>query len=345
MSVALLILTWNAAAATLACLKTVARQTRAPDHILVVDNASQDTTVEQVHSQFPDIQVLRNAQNLGFASGMNVGITTLQKLAAPPDIVVLLNQDTQVTPEWLQAISAPFAEDAQIGAVGCKIRYPDGTLQHAGAFLEWPRATARHVGWHEHDTGQYDQRQEYETVTGAALALRMAALHEVGLFDPGFSPAYYEDVDLCWRLRRHGYRIVYEPQAVVTHHESSSISDAVVRSRYYNRGRLRFVLKTYTFEDMIGPFAASEQAFIRQHGYSQEARALRWAYVETLVHLPEILTTRQAFYPALQEHEKAQIAAMLMSFKQALTASLYQRTLTLSNAIRSTNDYESAKTV
>lgn len=335
MSVAVLILTWNAVDASLECLKSVTRQSLAPDHILVVDNASQDTTVEHICSQFPDVQVLRNVQNLGFAVGMNVGIKALQELATPPDIVVLLNQDTQVAPEWLQAISAPFAEDAQIGAVGCKLRYPDGTLQHAGAFLEWPRAIAQHVGWHERDTGQYDQRQEYETMTGAALALRMAALQEVGLFDPGFSPAYYEDTDLCWRLRRHGYRIVYEPQAVVTHHESSSIPDAVTRSRYYNRGRLCFVLKTYTFEDIIGPFAASEQAFIHEHGYSQEARALRWAYVETLVHLPEILTARQSFYPALLTNEKAQIAAMLMSFKQALTASLYQRTLILSDAIRS----------
>ncbi len=335
MSIAVLVLTWNAGDAVLECLRSVTQQHLAPDHILVVDNASQDRTVEQVRNQFPNVQVLRNAQNLGFAAGMNVGLTALQELVTPPDIVVLLNQDTQVTPEWLQAISTPFAEDVKIGAVGCKLRYPDGTLQHAGAFLEWPRAIAQHVGWHEADVGQYDRRQEYETVTGAALALRMAALQEVGLFDPGFSPAYYEDADLCWRLRHHDYRIVYEPQAVVTHHESSSISDAVVRSRYYNRGRLRFVLKTYVFEDIIGPFADGEQAFIREHGYSQEARALRWAYVETMAHLPEILTARQSFYPALLANETAQIAAMLMSFKQALTDCLYRRTRSFSEAIRS----------
>lgn len=325
MNVAVIILTWNAAAAALACLRTVTRQERAQAHVLVVDNASTDGTPERIAEQFPTVTLIRNPRNLGFAAGMNAGIRALQAAADPPDVIVLLNQDTQVAPNWLAEIVAPFERDPQIGAVGCKIRYADGTIQHAGAYLEWPRALAQHVGWHEPDTGQYDDCKDYETLTGAALALRTQALEEVGLLDPGYTPAYYEDSDLCWRLRRHSYRIVYNPRAVVTHHESLSITDDLTRSKYYNRGRLRYVLKTYAVADIVGPFLESEIAFVHAHGYTIEARALRWAYIETLAGLPEILAARRSFYPELSADETTAVQNALLQMKDALTASLRER--------------------
>ncbi len=333
MKTAVLVLTWNAANIVQGCLQSLKRQHHLPDYLFVVDNASSDQTIVSIEQEMPQAVIIRNSANLGFAGGVNVGIQALQALPEPPDVVILLNQDTTVEPAWLKEIILPFA-NAHVGAVGCKIRYADGTIQHAGAILEWPRAIAQHVGWHEADTGQYDKVQTCDMVTGAAFALRMEALTHVGLFDPGYAPAYYEDTDLCWRLRRQQYQIVYTPGAVVTHYESLSIPDAVTRSRYYNRGRLRFVLKTYPLADILGPFAESELAFISEHGYSQEARALRWAYNETLFHLPEILHARLAFHPEVSVDERTAIMQMIMGFKQAITAMLYHRTRALSNRVR-----------
>ncbi len=324
MNVGVIILTWNARDAALACRASLAQQTHQPQHILVVDNASADDTVVRIRREYPDTWLIENKHNLGFAGGMNVGITALQALPEPPEIVVLLNQDTVLTPSWLREITAPFV-DPEVGAVGCKILYPDGTIQHAGKFLEWPRAVAQHVGWHERDLGQYDQPQTVEDVTAAAIALRMDALRSVGLLDPGYAPAYYEDSDLCWRLRRRSYSIVYAPNARLTHHESLSISDEVRRSQLYNRGRLRFVLKSYTLTDILGPFAESEREFIAEHGRGAEARALRWAYIETLVQLPGILQARAEFHPALSGDESAALAQLLLDLKRALAQALYQR--------------------
>lgn len=324
MNVGVLLLTWNAADAALACLETLMQQNRMPDVVLAVDNASEDGTPDQIVRRFPDVTLVRNEHNLGFARGMNRGIEVLRALPEPPAVVVLLNQDTLLQPDWLDEIVTPLA-DPQVGMVGCKILYPDGTIQHAGKFLEWPRAVAQHLGWHEHDHGQYDQQRTADDLTAAALALRMTALDEVGLFDPGYTPAYYEDSDLCWRLRQAGYQLVYQPKAVLIHAESQSISATLTRSKYYNRGRLRFVLKTYAFADIVGPFATSEYAFIAQHGRRDEARALRWAYIETIAALPEIVQARAQLHPLLNATEIETIQQLLFDWKRALSTALQRR--------------------
>ncbi len=333
MRVAVVVLTWNAAMAAVVCLESVMRQHKKPNHILVVDNASEDNTIERIRQHYPQLSILRNKRNLGFGGGINVGIRALQALPEPPDLVALLNQDTLLDAGWLEAIIAPFQADPQVGAVGSKILYDDGTIQHAGLYLEWPRAVAQHVGWHEPDRGQYDERQVVAMVTGAAIALRMEALKTVGLFDDGYAPAYYEDADLCWRLQRHGYRIIYAPQETLTHYESLSLRDEFIRSSYYNRGRLRFVLKTYQWTDILGSFAESECSFILEHGHTVEARALRWAYIQTLIHLDEILQARSAFYPALEDEQKHALIQMLYNFKRTLTESLYRRACKTINAM------------
>jgi GT2 family glycosyltransferase len=327
MNIAVIVLTWNASAVALECVRALEAQERPPDYTLIVDNASTDDTIAQIEATFPQLHILRNSTNLGFSGGMNTGIATLRRLPTPPDIVVLLNQDTIVAPQWLGALADAFADDADLGAAGCKIRYADGTIQHAGVYLEWPRAVAHHIGVYEADTGQYDSMQHYDIVTGAALALRMAALDRVGLFDVGYAPAYYEDVDLCWRLRQAAYGVLYVPQAVLTHHESLSLRDPLVRGHYYNRGRLRYVLKTYSFDDLLGDFVAAEQAFLYEHIHPAEGHALRRAYIDTLLALPDILRARADTAGLLSEEQRADIMRALVACKDALTAALAQRAM------------------
>lgn len=319
-----IVLSWEAATATLACLHSLLHQT-VPVEVLVVDNASNDQTVAQILQHYPDVRLIRNERNLGFAGGMNTGIRTVLADPSPPEAVVLVNQDTVLDPTCIEQLVAPLSMDAQVAAVGAKIRYPDGTIQHAGLELEWPRAIVHHIGWHEPDDGQYDQLKECEFITGAAIGLRLAALDPEQPLDEGFTPAYFEDIDLCQRLRCGGWKIVYNPAATLVHHESLSLRDELQRSSYYNRGRLRFVLKHYTLTDLIETFFPAEIAHIQRHAlFPVEGRALRWAYAETLLHLQEILAMRRQVDPTLRSVDEDRLIVLMQHLQRVQGRTLWQ---------------------
>lgn len=294
MNVAVVVLSWNGAAHLSACLAALQQQRPPPPQILVVDNGSIDGSVELLRREFPAIELIANNRNLGFAGGMNVG---LRRLRGEAEIVVLLNQDTVVAPDWLATLVATFA-DEQIAAAGCKIYYPDGqTLQHAGGFLDPARATSHLVGYGEPDRGVYNTLRDVEYATGAALALRMRALDVVGLLDAGFDPAYYEDVELCWRLRRVGYRVVYQPAAVLRHSESTSLPDLVRRSTLVHCNRLRFVCMCFSDERLWGDFWFAERARAAVAPEGPEARVLRRAYLAAALRVDDWIDARRRNYP------------------------------------------------
>lgn len=281
------------------CLEAVRAQVGGVPETLLVDNGSRDGSLAAAQATWPGLAVLANGWNRGFAGGMNAGIRALLARPTPPDVLVLLNQDTLVARDWFTKLVMPFEEESRIGAVGCKIYYPDGrTLQHAGADVQEPRLFGRHIGWHESDQGQYDQPRDVAYVTGAAVALRSAALREVGLFDEGFNPAYYEEVELCLRLRRGGYRVHFTPFATLRHAESASLSDPLERAVIMNRSRLRFAVKTLPIEQLLDVFFPAEHAALlalRGFPHGTEARALRLSLLEALARLPEWLRARAAF--------------------------------------------------
>lgn len=323
MRIATIVLSWNAAYATIACLESLYHQS-IPTEILVVDNASHDEVVASILACHPHVRLIRNQRNLGFAGGMNSGIKALLN-DSPPDVLVLLNQDTVLDPTCIEHLVSPMIADAQVAAVGAKIRYPDGTIQHAGVLLEWPRAIVQHIGWHEPDTGQYDTLRECDFVTGAAIALRSQALKEIQLFDEDFTPAYFEDIDLCQRLRKQGWKIVYNPAATLVHHESLSLPDELQRSCYYNRGRLRFIFKHYSLHDLEESFLPAELHHIQRHIlWPNEGRALRWAYAETLLHWRTILLGRQQVYGSCHPLEEERMGHILMQLQRAQAIALWQ---------------------
>lgn len=185
-----------------ACLDAVAVNTGPPAEIVVVDNGTG-------HPIETDV-VIRNLSNVGFAEACNQGAA-----AASGDIVVFLNNDTEVQPLWLEPLTGHL--DAGAGIVGAQLVYPDGRIAHAGISIYRDQ---RGVLVAENRRGCYAQAL-VDAVTGACLAIRRDVFFELGGFNIGYWNGY-EDVDLCLKARRAGYRIIYEPASVVTHHESVS---------------------------------------------------------------------------------------------------------------------------
>ncbi len=135
--------------------------------------------------------------------------------------------------------------DNKIGIVGCKLVFPDGTLQHAGGLVKL--RVPYHRGECEKDTGQYDRVELVDYVTGAALMIKAEAIRKIGLLDEGFSPLYYEDTDWCVRAHLYGYGIAYTPKPTLIHHcGASSNKLGSERKKFYaKRSFIRFVLLNY----------------------------------------------------------------------------------------------------
>jgi GT2 family glycosyltransferase len=257
---AAVVINWNGAADLPSCLQALAAQTHPPAETIVLDNASRDDSLA-ILRDYPAVRVLASQENLGFAGGANAGI---RATSAP--LVATFNPDVVLNPAWAATLTAAFAADPRLGAAGGKLLYPDRTtIQHAGGRLEQPLLVGVNIGRGEPDTGQYDMPGEVDFVTGGAMLLRRAAIEPLGLFDEGFYPAYYEDLDLCLRLHAAGWSVRYLPAATGLHRESSSVD---ARSAAYYRmihaARLRFAAKALTPHDFVTRFLPAELARLRR---------------------------------------------------------------------------------
>ena len=294
MRVTALVLSWNAPHELAACLASLAQQRDVDLHVLIVDNASDVAPAPWPAQRFPHVELLQNPVNLGFSGGMNAGLRHLAAQTDAADVVVLVNQDTVLAPDCLAELCAPLQQDPDIAACGALISYPDGRLQHAGVQVDGVRATVRHYDADNPPSSPLGREaHEMEWVNGALLALRRTQHGEPLLFDEGFAPAYYEDIDLCRRIRRAGGRLVLVPTAAVTHHEGLSTPDPLRRAALYHRGRLRYLFKHHTPQQLADVFLPAELAVLAEHFASPiEGRALRWAYDVTLSGFDEICAAR-----------------------------------------------------
>lgn len=214
------------------CLETLLRHTRSvPFELLVVDNASSDETPEFLANVEGDIRVITNPQNLGFAKACNQGAAM-----AKGRYILFLNNDTELLPGWLEPLVKILAEDPEVGAVGSRLLYPDGLLQHAGVMVAENRLQQipLYVTHRFHrlaaDHPAANIRTDLQAVTGAAMLVRAEAFRAVDGFDEGYWNGY-EDLDLCFKLHAEGWRIVYEPQSCLIHHESVSGPERFSKNR------------------------------------------------------------------------------------------------------------------
>lgn len=261
------------------CLLDLATACDLGAETVVVDNASGDGSAALVRSQFPTVALVSSPINLGFAGGANLGLRV-----SNAEIVVILNPDVEVQPSTITNLVAALEASPRAAIAGAKLLYPDGkTIQHAGGRLSYPLALASHDGYGEAERGQYDELREVEYVTGALFAVKRAVLDEVGCFDEGFYPAYFEEADLCYRARQAGYSVLYVPQAVAVHHESVTIGKHTFQHyHYYHRNRLRYILKHYTDAQLWDDVLPAELQRLRDMESEVELAAVHRAYADNL---------------------------------------------------------------
>lgn len=197
----------------LAAVQSLLVQTLVP-HIIVVDNASTDGSAELVAKQYPDVEVIYNDKNYGYAGGVNPGFRRAIELRAT--YAAPFNDDATADPNWLKHLVNFLDSEPTYGAACCKVLKEDGkSLDSTGDYLTtWGLPYPRGRG--EEDHGQYDNATEIVAASGAASLFRVEALTEVGFFDENFF-AYYEDIDLGLRLQLAGWKVGFVPKSKVFH--------------------------------------------------------------------------------------------------------------------------------
>jgi GT2 family glycosyltransferase len=230
----------NQWALTAGCLASIAADFAAVGfEVIVVDDASTDET-PQALARVVGVTVVTLPDNQGFIGAANAGIA-----AARGRFVVLLNNDTICRPGWIDALVRTVESDEAIGVVGAKLVYPDGRLQEAGGII-WRDASGHNYGRDQDpEDPAFNFVREVDYCSGACLLVRRELLTALGGLDTRFAPAYYEDTDLCFAARAHGYRVVYQPAAVVCHLEGASNGTDVTTGvkQYQVTNQARFLEK------------------------------------------------------------------------------------------------------
>ncbi|MFZ5567205.1 MAG: glycosyltransferase family 2 protein [Pseudomonadota bacterium] len=213
-AVTAVILNWNRWRDTVACVLSVQAQDYPTLDVLVVDNGSSDDSEQMLREQLPDTELVQSGRNLGFGGGCNLGIRRAVQCAAK--YVWLLNNDATVSPQTLSAMVALAEASPGLGAVGAVIHDADGSERiqcwGGGVVNTWLGRSRPNLM-----PGALDY------LTGACLLLRVDALSQIGLFDEKRYFMYWEDVDLCFRLRRAGWGLAVADRTQVWHEASSSL--------------------------------------------------------------------------------------------------------------------------
>ncbi len=291
-TVAIVIPNWNGKHYLEACLTTLFAQDFTDFEVYVVDNASTDDSVSLVKGKFPQVHLIENTANVGLCIANNQGI-----LATQAELVMMLNNDTEVEPACLGHLVRAIEADPEIGMAASKMMLTDqrNMIESAGIVID-----KAGIAWGL-ESGDIDRGNETAVVPvfgacGGAALYRRAMLLEIGLFDEDFF-VYLEDADVAWRGQWAGWKGVYVPQAIVYHAHSATIKEgSPFKTRLLGRNKLWMICKNYPFPQLTwyGPLILLYELLAIGYGIVS-GRGLptlngRW---EALRYLPAILAKRR----------------------------------------------------
>lgn len=226
--VSVVIPTRNTRDMTLAAVGSLHEQSKLPAEIIVVDDGSSDGTLEAISVSFPDVKHLRIPESVGFTSAVNKGIS-----ASNGELILLLNSDAVASPNTVELLIFEFDRDAKLGIAGATLSFPDGKRQWSGGRFPsylWlfgqasglPETLGRMAMWRRLKPISGTGATDVDWVSGAAMALRRQAWDDVGPFHDAYH-FYCQDLDLCWRAEKRGWKITVLPDVHVIHHLGGTI--------------------------------------------------------------------------------------------------------------------------
>lgn len=217
--VSIIIPCYNQIRYTYKCLYSIVNHTDSnliPYEVIIADDVSTDTT-RNISKYVENVVVSRNEENLGFLKNCNKAA----KLAKG-EYIYFLNNDTEVYDDTIASLVRLLDENTSIGMVGSKMLFADGTLQEAGGII-WSDGTGSNYGrGDDPDDFKYNYVREVDYISGASIMIRQNLWNIIGGFDERYTPAYCEDSDLAFEVRKYGYKVVYNPKSVITHYEGIS---------------------------------------------------------------------------------------------------------------------------
>lgn len=256
--IAIVILNWNGKSLLEQFLPSVVKYSqREWADVIVADNASNDDSIEFLKKEYPNLQRIELDKNYGFAEGYNRSLAQL-----PHAYFVLLNSDVEVSENWLDSIYLQFESDKSIAAAQPKIKaYNEKShFEYAGAcggfidYLGYPFCRGRILDEIEEDKGQYNNNTDVFWASGAALFIRSKIYNQLGGLDADFF-AHMEEIDLCWRIKNRGHRIICDTHSTVYHVGGATLPNHSSRKLYLNfRNNLLMLLKNLPANKLISTF-------------------------------------------------------------------------------------------
>jgi GT2 family glycosyltransferase len=250
--VTVITLNWNRKEDTIECVKSLLALDYPNYEVVVVDNGSTDGSVETFKQHFPSITVIENKTNLGYGQGFNKGIE--YALAKGAKYMLVINNDAIIDNKSLAELVRVAESDPKIGLVSGKTYYYNAPnrLQTVGKIANFTTGAVRNVGLDEIDNGQHDELKEYHFLDDVYWLARGELFKKIGLYDKNFF-IYYEEVDLCARASKAGYKIIYTPHAKIWHKQFTSTGGRVNPFLTYHitRNRIIFMKRNATQSQFI----------------------------------------------------------------------------------------------
>lgn len=295
-SVSYILVSMNGGNDLIACINSIYEQDD-PKEIIIVDNASTDKSITNIQEHFHGIHLVTLSGNRGVAEGWNIGAQH-----ARGSVYIFITQDVVITKDFQREIQKAFEQHDRVGIVGALLLYPSKDIvQHAGAKLVLPRCITRHIDYGAtYDQNKYSGLVDCDYVTGAVFGCRPDVYNKIGGFDKIFYPAYFEDVDFCYRAHKQDWHIVMNPLAIAFHKESTTLGvTSISYFRAYTRNRYLFFFKHKHSIDLLDEFISNEINWM--HSLKNEQRLELFDCVKNSV-LPEL----QKLFVAQHDREQAE---------------------------------------